>query len=317
MTRSPRASLRAGALALAVSLACAASASAANVDVRGQWDLQCGGPCPPQIHNFETQDPVGKVTGRGQSESFTWTITGNVNESQIQFSVDYDNSTYSATMTGTVSADNQQITGTFSDGGFTNQPFTMNRMSPPPPAQPPPQAGETVNVRPVTGDVGVKCKGDSTYRDLESSDEIPVGCLLDTREGTVNITAATGQGDDTASSWFWQGIFRVSQKKGTNQETVVTLAGPLENCPTAKKAGSLEAAAKRRGRRLWGRGKGRFRTRGRRGSAAVRGTEWLVEDNCDGSTTVRVKEGSVNFLDFTKNRTVVVKKGGKYTARPR
>jgi hypothetical protein len=129
----------------------------------------------------------------------------------------------------------------------------------------------------------------------------------------VNITSAVDE-DDTNSSWFWQGIFKVSQKKGTKQPTVVSLAGSLENCSSKKSA--VQAAAKRRGRRLWGKGKGRFTTRGRRGSATVRGTEWLVQDNCDGSTTTKVKEGSVNFRDFLKKKTFVVKKGGSYTTRP-
>ena len=181
--------------------------------------------------------------------------------------------------------------------------------------EPQPEAGKSVNVRPVTGKVTVKCKGDDKYEELEGLDRIPVGCLLDTRKGTVNVTAATGEGSATESSWFWQGIFKVTQKKGTNQPAVMQLAGPLENCPKTTK-GSLRPAA-RRGRRLWGKGKGRFTTRGRRGSATVRGTEWLVADGCDDTTTVTVKDGSVNFRDFFRNKTVVVKQGKKYTARRR
>ena len=313
MTRTAAALLLATALALTL----AASAQAANVDVRGTWNFECSGLCGPQTHTFQTQDPVsGDLTGTGRSASgsVTWTITGKVTESSIQFTIDYDDSTYEATLNGTVSADNQHIAGTFTDNsGHTNQPFTMNRVAGADP--PPPEPGKSVNARPVTGTVKAKCKGDDGYEVLDDADQLPVGCLLDTRKGTVNITASTGQGDETVSSWFWQGIFKVSQKKGVNQETVVALAGALENCPKTKK-GSLQPAAKR-GRRLWGKGKGRFSTRGRRGSAAVRGTEWLVVDNCDDTTSVTVKEGSVNFRDFFLNKTVVVKQGKKYTARRR
>jgi hypothetical protein len=312
MARTARALLCAGTLALMLGLA--APASAATVDVRGEWDFECGGPCPPQVHNFQSQDPVtGDLagTGRWADGTRTWKITGKVTESQIQFSVAYDQEPYNATMTGTVSADNQRITGTFEDSNGFSASFTMNRVAGS--APPPPEAGETVNVRPVTGTVTAKCKGDDKYQELDSADQIPVGCLLDTRKGTVNITSEVAEGE-TNSSWFWQGIFKISQKKGTNQETVVSLAGPLESCSTNKSA--VHSAAKRRGRRLWGRGRGRFRTRGRRGSAAVRGTTWLVTDNCDGSTTVRVKDGSVNFRDFVKDKTVVVKEGRTYTARP-
>ena len=54
------------------------------------------------------------------------------------------------------------------------------------------------------------------------------------------------------------------------------------------------AAAKRRKRvrRLWGDGKGSFRTSGRYSAATVRGTRWLTEDRCDGTIT-RVVRGEV------------------------
>ena len=38
-------------------------------------------------------------------------------------------------------------------------------------------------------------------------------------------------------------------------------------------------------RRLWGKGKGRFRTRGRYSSGTVRGTNWITTDYCDGTDT--------------------------------
>jgi ferric-dicitrate binding protein FerR (iron transport regulator) len=67
-------------------------------------------------------------------------------------------------------------------------------------------------------------------------------------------------------------------------------------------------------RRLWGDGKGRFRTRGRHGAATVKGTKWLTQDSCD-STLVRVKRGTVVVRDFAKKKTVTVKQGRSYVAR--
>ena len=59
----------------------------------------------------------------------------------------------------------------------------------------------------------------------------------------------------------------------------------------------------RRVRRLWGDGRGRFRTRGRYGAATVRGTKWLTLDRCDG-TKVRVVRGKVAVRDLGHpNRT--------------
>ena len=66
--------------------------------------------------------------------------------------------------------------------------------------------------------------------------------------------------------------------------------------------------------RLWGDGKGRFRTKGKYGAATVRGTKWLTEDRCR-STLVRVKRGKVSVRDAVKRKTVLVTKGRSYVAR--
>ena len=67
-------------------------------------------------------------------------------------------------------------------------------------------------------------------------------------------------------------------------------------------------------RRLWGNGHGRFRTRGRHGTATVRGTCWLTEDRCDG-TLVRVKRGLVEVRDLERRKTVMVPAGESYLAK--
>jgi ferric-dicitrate binding protein FerR (iron transport regulator) len=67
-------------------------------------------------------------------------------------------------------------------------------------------------------------------------------------------------------------------------------------------------------RRLWGNGHGRFRTRGRHGTATVRGTHWLTEDRCDG-TLIRVKRGLVEVRDLERRRTAMVGAGEQYFAR--
>ena len=51
-------------------------------------------------------------------------------------------------------------------------------------------------------------------------------------------------------------------------------------------------ASSRRVRRLWGRARGRFRTRGSYSAATIRGTKWLTEDRW-GSTAVASAEGTV------------------------
>ena len=77
-----------------------------------------------------------------------------------------------------------------------------------------------------------------------------------------------------------------------------------------------QAAKKKKKRRLWGDGKGRFRTKGKHSAATVVGTKWLVEDRCT-STLTKVARGKVKVRDFVKHKTVFVTKGHKYVARAR
>jgi hypothetical protein len=67
-------------------------------------------------------------------------------------------------------------------------------------------------------------------------------------------------------------------------------------------------------RRLWGTGKGRYKTTGRYASAEVRGTFWLVADYCNG-TLVKVRSGKVVVRDLAKKKTVVVTSGHAYFAK--
>jgi hypothetical protein len=92
--------------------------------------------------------------------------------------------------------------------------------------------------------------------------------------------------------------------------TTLTLTVPLA-CPRGRRA---SAATRKRSRRLWGDGRGRFRTTGQFSSATVRGTRWLVQDRCT-STTTRVRVGSVTVRDRVRGRTVIVRAPRSYTAR--
>jgi hypothetical protein len=66
--------------------------------------------------------------------------------------------------------------------------------------------------------------------------------------------------------------------------------------------------------KLWGSGKGKFRTNGKYSAATVRGTIWLVEDRCEGTLT-KVRRGTVRVRDFRRKKTVTVKAGHTYLAR--
>jgi hypothetical protein len=182
---------------------------------------------------------------------------------------------------------------------------------------PPPTAGQSVNIEPVDGVVGTDCGGGGFTRLQGDGAQIPVGCRVDTRHGTVALTASKGSSGETQTAYFWGGVFGVTQKAGDNQDAVLTLAGRLK-CEK-RKPGTVSRVLKRArrgaGRRLWGSGKGNYKTVGNYGSASVRGTTWLVVDRCDSSTLMKVAEGTVRVRDFVKNSTVILETGEQYLAK--
>ena len=175
---------------------------------------------------------------------------------------------------------------------------------------PAPERGKSVNALPKSGRVRVKLPGSAAFVDLDEAQQLPVGTIVDATKGHVTLVAAADDAGGTATAEFWAGIFRIGQTKGDAPTTVLTLVGKL-SCP---KAGSAIAAAKKKKRRLWGDGSGRFRTKGKHSAATVVGTRWLVEDRCT-STLTRVVRGRVSVRDFVKKKTVIVRAGKKYVAR--
>jgi hypothetical protein len=203
---------------------------------------------------------------------------------------------------------------------------------PPPDRDGTPNPNETVVVQELTGQVLVKLPGSDQYVDLGSlaAEEVPNGTLVDARKGRFALTVAAA-GDTTASTVFYDGIASVTQLAADDPTapgvTELALAGGDfgKPCTTALAKAKPKKKAKRKTlaleqdkpvkpvRRLWGNGSGSFRTRGRYGSATVRGTIWLTEDYCNG-TLVRVQRGLVAVRDVVKNRTVLVPAGKSYFA---
>jgi hypothetical protein len=189
----------------------------------------------------------------------------------------------------------------------------------------------------VSGEVFVKLPGARRARasgpgkgfvPLTGQLQIPVGSQLDTHKGRINlVSAADTAGTKTQASNFYDGVFQVRQavpkkkpKKATALTTDIVLKGqlPRSSCAPLKRA-SAAAVDKKKGPKgvlgkLWGNGKGKFRTTGKYSSATVRGTIWLTQDECDGTLT-KVKRGTVQVRDFKRKKTVTVKTGHSYLAR--
>jgi hypothetical protein len=169
----------------------------------------------------------------------------------------------------------------------------------------------------VDGTVETTCEDSVGLKRLNGPRQVRVDCVIDTRQGTVSLTASKGSSGETQTAFFWAGLFHATQSTGDNKEVVLTLAG-RRKCE--KKSGGMtgRATASKKGkggRRLWGSGKGNYRTAGNYGSASVRGTTWLVVDRCDNSTLFKVGEGTVLVRDFVKKSSRVLKTGEQYLAK--
>ena len=203
----------------------------------------------------------------------------------------------------------------------------------------PPVPGKSVVVQVRSGTVLVKYPAGYTPRATSPSSgfvpftgaaNIPVGSQLDTSKGRVALTSAADTGGaKTQTSDFYDGIFQIKQtvpqKKPKKAKALITdlvMKGQIarSQCAPLKGARSAAAAAAKKKKgpksvlgKLWGNGKGKFRTDGKYSSATVRGTIWLVEDRCDGTVT-QVKRGVVSVRDIKRKKTVKVKAGHSYLA---
>jgi hypothetical protein len=205
------------------------------------------------------------------------------------------------------------------------QSFTVEIPPPPPPpvvlaaeiGPLRPVAGQSFNVEPAGGTIELQCPGEDEYSRLTSFKQIPMGCLVNTRRGTIALTSSKGSSGDLQDAIFWGGVFVVTQKEGDNQEVELKLAGKrmCEKRSTAAKSVARASAKRRGGRRAWGSGKGDYETSGSYGSATVRGTTWLVVDRCDASTLFKVTEGTVWVQDFIEDREIVLAAGEQYVAK--
>jgi DNA-binding beta-propeller fold protein YncE len=191
----------------------------------------------------------------------------------------------------------------------------------PPPPPPPiitqvpplrPDLGQTLLADPITGQIRVRLPGEEAFQQLADIRELPMGSTIDARRGRVELTTVRDRRNRLQEGRFFGGLFRVRQRESDRFVTELVLSERLRRCPPE---GSATASRTSR-RRLWGNGNGRFRSRGRYSSAAVRGTRWLVQDNCNGTLTV-VRRGVVAVRDFVRDRRIILRRGERYLASPR
>ena len=186
---------------------------------------------------------------------------------------------------------------------------------------PEPEINETAVVAPVDGTVKVKEPGTGEFTSLPAGEEVPLGSVVDTRNGTVKLTSEL-PGGRTQSATFGDGLFQVRQSKARpGLVDIILRGGNFSVCRTrgrglARARAAIAVQSRRRPkRRLWAKDRGgRFRTHGRNSVATVRGTRWVTTDTCKGTRTT-VTSGSVSVRDLQTERIVVVRKGKSYLAR--
>jgi hypothetical protein len=170
----------------------------------------------------------------------------------------------------------------------------------------------------VTGTVLIRLPGTTKFVPLKPGTRIPNGSLIDATHGTVVLPGPGGSDVFYAGQFIVFSTTELAPRRAAGVQTVrrqvveLRLAGgDFRICRTTAAAG--KTPPKKPVRSLWGKGTGRFRTKGKYAAATVRGTFWLTQDRCDG-TYVLVKQGKVEVRDFVKRKTVLLTPGKSYLA---
>ena len=183
------------------------------------------------------------------------------------------------------------------------------------PASPAPTFAKTVVLRPVSGKVLIRPPGAAYSTPLNAVRIVPVGTVVDTTGGRIELTSANPSPGSFQSGQFFEGTFQVKQSRGGGGLVSLVLRDAITrgsgcNPPPVHAA----ALSTRILGLLRGNAKGHFRTVGRFSAATVLGTNWGVRDRCDGTQTV-VRRGVVIVQDFVLHKTVTVRTGQTYLAR--
>jgi hypothetical protein len=201
-----------------------------------------------------------------------------------------------------------------------------------PPA--PPVLGQSFNAAPVSGVVYLVVG--NTLIPLTQNTKIPAGAILDTRHGSLSLVSASGgvtvasdarshktKKVKTFTGTFGGAVFQVTQTKSGSSKGQTTLslvegrAGvpSYASCKARGDADAHVALSSRILQTLRSRASGRYRTRGRYAAGTVRGTAWTTADRCDG-TLIAVQQHSVLVTDLVKHKTILVRAGHHYLAKP-
>jgi hypothetical protein len=260
---------------------------------------------------YGTSTPVGNLAKGKSNVTVNATLTGLQPGTTYHFQVvatNSDGTTRGGDLTFTTLADASapEVTAPAADPGSTpTAPLTNETSTPPAPV-----LGQSVNVAVTAGAVAVRLPGAAQAVPVEATRSLPVGTLVDTRKGAVNLRTAL-PGGATQDASVHGGLFQVRQPASGKGMTELVLRGPKPTCG----ARAAAVSGRRPPRKLWSSDHGgRFRTRGSNAVATVRGTSWYMADRCDGTYT-RVRHGKVSVRELRSGRTVLLRAGQSHLAR--
>lgn len=201
---------------------------------------------------------------------------------------------------------------------------------------PPPSLRASLVLDPIEGQTRFRSRGSATFQTLRVDENVPTGSLIDSSKSEVQVSVQSSRAGGVDRVQLSKGPFLARQLTGDRPITELELKNPPPRCPSTKakksgarsaalrggplarvaslRGGPLARAASKKRRRLFARGRGRFRTRGRYGSGTKRGTVFLTEDRCNG-TLFKVDEGRIAVRDFVTGKTIIVRAGQRYFAR--
>jgi hypothetical protein len=146
-----------------------------------------------------------------------------------------------------------------------------------------------------------------------SSGPIPYGSRVDVTSGTLTLTTRAG----TLRVWGGgvSAVFVLLKRaeRGRPLDLLKLAGGDFSVCAKRALSSADGNKKKKKVRRLWAKGKGKFRTQGKYSYTTVRGTEWLTADRCDGTLT-QVKQGRVEVVDLVHRVRVQLRAGQRYLA---
>ncbi|MEA2347890.1 MAG: hypothetical protein QOG62_1677 [Thermoleophilaceae bacterium] len=175
-----------------------------------------------------------------------------------------------------------------------------------------PEQDERLVVDNIQGTVLIRGP-DGKFIPLTADQVIPVGTVIDTTHGSVEIVSE-GRHGRLRSAIFSEGLFQIQQAEGGRITEAILKGGGINSCRNKPVRGKGKKSKPKR--QLFGNGGGGHRTTGAYGSASVRGTQWRTIDTCKGSRFFAI-EHSITVNDFVAGREVIVREGDSYLARSR